>query len=184
MKCLMTPTPASTRTPTPMTNTAKTRQTRTSGRRGMSLPEVLIALVISSLVLTGVAVAWTTACKVVEENDQFFRATQAARVSVNQIMTESRRCLAGVVDVPALELTLYNGEKRNYVLDPTDKCLKMTTYDPITGTPSTYVMARNVEDASFVTDGTTITLTINVRVGRNQMLISGSAMPRRTMVYR
>ena len=158
--------------------------TRCSGRRGMSLPELLIGLTISSLVLTGVAVAWVSASRVVEENDQFFRATQAARVSVNQIMTEARRCLSGVVDVPALELTLYNGDKRNYELDPTDKCLKMTTYDPITGAPSTYVMARHVEDASFVTDGTTITLIMNVKVGKNQMLISGSAMPRRTVVYR
>ena len=153
-------------------------------RRGMSLPEVLIGLTISSLVLTGVAVAWVTASKVVDQNDQFFRATQSARVSVNQIMTEARRCLSGVVDVPALELTLYNGEKRNYELDPTDKCLKMTTYDAITGAPSTYVMARHVEDASFVTDGKTITLTVNVKVGNNQMMISGSAMPRRTVTYK
>jgi prepilin-type N-terminal cleavage/methylation domain-containing protein len=153
-------------------------------RRGMSLPEVMIGLTISSMVLTGVAISWITASKVVEENDQFFRATQAARVSVNQIMTEARRCLAGVVDVPALELTLYNGEKRNYELDTTDRCLKMTTYDPITGAPSTYVMARNVADASFVTDGTTVTLTINVQVGKNQMLVSGSAVPRRMITYK
>ena len=99
-------------------------------------------------------------------------------------MTEARRCLAGVVDVPALELTLYNGEKRNYELDPSDKCLKMTTYDPITGAPSTYVMARNVADASFVTDGTTVTLTMDVQVGKNRMLVSGSAVPRRTVQYR
>src|SRR5690348_5545531 len=85
-----------------------------SALRGMSLPEVLISLAISSIVLTGVAVAWVTASNVVQQNDQFFRATQAARVSVNQLMTEARRCQSGIVDAPALELTLYNGEKRNY----------------------------------------------------------------------
>ena len=60
----------------------------------------------------------------------------------------------------------------------------MTTYDPITNAPHTYVMARHVENAEFVTDGTTITLTIKVQVGKSQMLISGSAMPRRTVQYR
>jgi len=153
-----------------------------ASRRGMSLPEVLISLTISSLVLTGVAVAWVSSSQVVEQNDQFFRASQAARVCVNQIMTEARRCQSGVVSANSLELTLGSGEKRTYALDSANHNLTMTM--EALPTPQTSIMARNVNDASFSTDGTTITLTITIQVGNNTMLVNGSALPRRTVVYK
>ena len=166
------------------TNATQTtwRAGRHINRRGMSLPEVLISLTISSLVLTGVAVAWVSSSNVVEQNDQFFRASQAARVCVNQIMTEARRCQSGVVESDSLELTLGSGEKRTYALDSVNHTVTMTT--EVLPTPLTCVMARNVSNASFSTDGTTISMTITVAVGNNTMLLNGSALPRRTVVYK
>ena len=151
-------------------------------RRGLSLPEVLISLAISALVLTGVAVAFVSASGAVEANDQFCRAAQAGRVSINQIMTEARRCQSGVVAPTSLELTLYNGEKRTYALDNTANTLSMTlnSVDP----PQSYVLAHNVSDAQFSTDGKTISMTITVQVGPNQILLNGSALPRRTVSYK
>ena len=151
-------------------------------RRGMSLPEVLISLTISSLVLTGVAVAWVSSSQVVEQNDQFFRASQSARVCVNQIMTEARRCQSGVVSANSLELTLGNGDKRTYAFDSANHLLTMTM--EALPTPQTSAMARNVTNAQFATDGATITLSITVTVGNNSMMVNGSAMPRRTVVYK
>jgi prepilin-type N-terminal cleavage/methylation domain-containing protein len=163
-------------------NHRTSRRPRPGARVGMSLPEVLIALTISSLVLTGVAVAWVSSSQVVEQNDQFFRASQGARVCVNQIMTEARRCQSGVVAADSLELTLGTGEKRTFALDTVNHQLTMTMDSLVP--PETHTMARNVTDAKFLTDGTTITMTITVKVGNNTMLINGSALPRRTVVYK
>ena len=43
-----------------------------------------------------------------------FRATQAARVSVNQIMTEARRCQSGAIIGNSLSLTLASGATCTY----------------------------------------------------------------------
>ncbi|HEX2973414.1 MAG TPA: prepilin-type N-terminal cleavage/methylation domain-containing protein, partial [Tepidisphaeraceae bacterium] len=47
-------------------------------RRGLSLVEVMISLVICSLLLTAVATAFRASTMAIEDNDQFFRASQAA----------------------------------------------------------------------------------------------------------
>jgi len=94
-------------------------------------------------------------------------------------MTEARRCQSGVVSASSLELTLNTGEKRLYALNSTDQTLAMTLESLVP--PQTYVMAHNVSDASFVSDGKTITMTITVNVNGNQLLVNGSAMPRRTV---
>src|ERR1041384_6192160 len=60
-------------------------------RRGLSIVEVLISLAITSVLLTAVSAAFTASSEAVENNDEFFRATQAARVSMTQILTEVRR---------------------------------------------------------------------------------------------
>ncbi|MBC8108314.1 MAG: prepilin-type N-terminal cleavage/methylation domain-containing protein [Anaerolineae bacterium] len=160
----------------------RNRRSWRTARRGLGLPELLISLTISSLVLTAVALAWVSSSRIVEQNDQFFRASQAARVCVNQIMTEARRCQSGVVESDSLELTLYSGEKRTYALDNVNRQLTMTLNSLLV--PQTYVMARNVSNAQFTTDGTTITLTMTVQVGANRILMNGSALPRRRVVYK
>jgi len=148
----------------------------------MGLVEVLMSLAISALVLTGVAAAFVASSRTVEINEQFFRASQAARVSVNQIMTEARRCQSGVVSTTSLELTLHSGEKRTYALDSTNHALLMTL-ESLTP-PETYTLARNVSSLTFATDNKTISMTITVDVNGNQLLVNGSAMPRRTVVYK
>src|SRR2546421_10256836 len=60
--------------------------------RGLSLPEVLVSLTISALLLVAVAAAFSASAAAISVNDRFFRATQAARVSMEQILTLVRRC--------------------------------------------------------------------------------------------
>src|SRR5207248_2657435 len=64
---------------------------RPRGRRALSLAEVMIALAITSMLLTAIAAAFQSSTQVIENNDKFFRATQSARVATNQILTEVRR---------------------------------------------------------------------------------------------
>jgi type II secretory pathway pseudopilin PulG len=60
-------------------------------RRGLSIAEVMISLAITSMLLTAIAAAFHSSSQIITENDEFFRATQAARVCLNQILTEVRR---------------------------------------------------------------------------------------------
>ena len=151
-------------------------------RRGLSLIEVMISLAISASLLTAVAMAFNASASAVEMNDQMFRATQAARVSVNQIMTEARRCQSGAIIGNSLELTLASGETRTYTFDAGKKQLIATlTALPIV---ESHPMARNVSDVQFLTDGKTISMLITVTVGKNVVMLNGSAMPRRAVTYK
>jgi prepilin-type N-terminal cleavage/methylation domain-containing protein len=60
-------------------------------RHGLSLPEVMISLAITTMLLTAIAAAFHSSSQIIKENDEFFRATQAGRVCLNQILTEVRR---------------------------------------------------------------------------------------------
>jgi Tfp pilus assembly protein PilW len=153
---------------------------RPARRRGLSLVEALISLTITATLLTAVAVAYKGANDAVRLNDQFFRASQAARVSVNQVMSEVRKCQSGVVDKPYLELITATGQTRSYVYDADTKTLAMTIDGP---TPTTVKMASNVSACEFETDGQTISMTVMVQVGNNLITLNGSAIPRRIVTY-
>lgn len=170
-----------------MTNrTARQRAARAprGGRRrrargGLSLVEVMISMVIASALLTAVAAAFSASASAIEMNDQFFRASQAARISVNQIMWEARKCMTGVVDPTSLELTTDTGQKRTYTL--TGKMLTLTIADPVL--PRTYRLASNVESLQFQTNGKAVSMVVTVKVGSNEVTLTGSAIPRRTITY-
>lgn len=155
-----------------------TRQRRF--RSGLSLVECLISLAIIASLLTAIGVAYQAAAATIEVNDRFFRASQAARVSVNQVIAEVRKCQSGVVADTSLELTTADGTKRTYAWDEDNKKLTMTV-DGVT--PTTYNMAHNIDMVHFDTDGETISMTITVNVNDNRIILNGSAIPRRAVLY-
>jgi type II secretory pathway pseudopilin PulG len=65
---------------------------RSRGRRGLGMVELMISLAITAMLLVAIAVAFVSSSQVIENNDRFFRATQAARVALAQMLTEVRRC--------------------------------------------------------------------------------------------
>src|SRR5947209_11275949 len=60
-------------------------------RRGLSIIEASISLSISTMLLVAVAAAFTSSASAIDMNDQFFRATQAGRVSLNQVLAAVRQ---------------------------------------------------------------------------------------------
>jgi hypothetical protein len=151
-------------------------------RAGLSLVEALITLSITASLLTAVGVAYQGAANIIQTNDQFFRASQAARVSVNQIIAEVRKCQGGAVSATSLELTTADGMKRTYALDADAHTLTRTDF--IGATPVTTRMASNVGSLQFDTDGDTISMTITVQVESSAVTLNGSAIPRRLVVYK
>jgi len=157
------------------------RPTARIRRRGLSLVEAMISLAITALLLSGVAMAYHASTAAIEMNDQFFRATQAARVSLNQILDQVRKCQSGVVDSGSLDLTTDGGQTRLFWLDGSNLMLTMNA--PDTSVASSYRLASNVKTLQFATDGKSISMVVTVAVGPNQVTLCGSAFPRRLMTY-
>jgi prepilin-type N-terminal cleavage/methylation domain-containing protein len=157
-------------------------------RAGLSLVEIMIALAICAMLLTAVGTAFVSSSKVIEHNDQFVRAAQAARISVNVIMNDIRKSqvpdtgTAGLVDTERLEVNVAQSGKlvkRIYTKVGTD--LMMTVDDPIA--PQTVRLAGNISALKFTTDGTAVSVILTVKVETNQVTMSGSAMPRWLMKF-
>jgi type II secretory pathway pseudopilin PulG len=159
------------------------RRVRRSRRSGLGMVELLVALSISALLLTGVAVAFVSAGKAVQINDEFTRATQSGRISINQIMMLARQCQTGTVTSTSLELKMPDATRKLYALDAVKHELQVTllTNNPV----EVHTLARNVKDLSFLTDptGSSISMTVTIEVGDNQIVLNGSALPRRLMKY-
>lgn len=182
------------------------RGTSAGGRRGLSIVEVMISLTISSFLLVAVAAAYNASASAVEMNDRFFRATQAGRVTMNQLLTEIRRADSVVcadtydsIIITRPEVNqLPEEESREYRYDAASKKITLQIYykkpapDNTTYTGPVYSLASNVEAATFgpadkMTDATghlidvRIPITVEVRIAGNQVRLSGSSAPRRLL---
>jgi type II secretory pathway pseudopilin PulG len=150
----------------------------------LTLIDTMISLAISSSLLVAVAAAFNSSSKAIENNDQFTRAAQAARVSINQIMTEIRRCSSYPIvaaDHSNVDMMTYALEHRVYAWLSGNNTLIITRENMSPWITNT--MATNVTSCSFSDDGKTITMTVTVKVGVNQVVLSGSATPRRMVTY-
>lgn len=157
------------------------KRTPSRNRRGLSLIEALISLAITALLLTSVAAAYNASSQVIDMNDQFFRASQAARLSLNQILDQIRKCQSVVVDTSSLNITTSTGDTRTYDLSGTD--LDLTFTAPGDLAPSTHRLASNVSSLQFTTDRKSISMIVTVTVGTNTVTLCGSAFPRRLVTY-
>jgi prepilin-type N-terminal cleavage/methylation domain-containing protein len=176
------------------------------GRRGLSIIEVMISLTISAFLLVAVAAAYSASADAVEMNDKFFRATQAGRVTMNQLLTEIRRAdsiqvFTDHIDVirPVAGATGGTGTRlpketyRTFSYDPMAKQVNLQIhYDATAPAPLSplYPLARNVEatlfgpaeiqkDANNADIVTRVPVQIVVRIGGNEVRLSGASGPRR-----
>jgi Tfp pilus assembly protein PilW len=173
-------------------------------RRGLSIVEVMISLTITSFLLVAVAAAYNASASAVEMNDRFFRATQAGRVTMNQLLTEIRRAdfvaCAPTSDSVIVTRPLVNRmpeeDSREYRYDAAAKKITLQVFykkaDGTTYSGPRYSLASNVETAKFgpadqQKDATgalldvRIPVTIEVKIGGNQVRLSGSSGPRRLL---
>ena len=188
-----------------------TRPASTRRPAALSIMEVMISLSICSMLLVAVASAFNASAKAVDVNDRFYRATQSARVSMAQILTQIRR--AGTCDVNgtwnaagdtvtgtglSVSTPTINGQLpvfRTWQFDPAARKLKFYNASSATGTA--YSLASNVSAVSFTgdmepdpqsTNGTKrtvrVTVDITVQVGPDTVRLTGSAVPRAVLAYK
>ena len=161
-------------------------------RFGLSLVEVMISTAISATLLIAAGVAFSASTRAIENNDRYFTASQAARVSIGQIMSACRRAKQVpqmVVTATSVRLTTFDGFDRTYRYVSALQQLQMMENDAA-GTP-TYVLARNITGATFTADndgGTPanilrLSVSLTVNVNGNQILLTGAASQRANVAY-
>lgn len=165
-------------------------------RRGLGTIELLISLAITSMLLVAVAAAFSASASVIENNDEFFRAGQAARVTMNQLLAQVRRAeVVDVVSASELELFTADDEDRTYRFDASTGKLMLVTED-IADDPD-YCLASNLSQVTFAADTkqrddgngnytiyvARVSVTLVVQVGDNRIRLTGSSVPRRSLTY-
>jgi type II secretory pathway pseudopilin PulG len=190
-------------TQTPARPARRSARRSARARRGLSMIEAMIAMSITSMLLVAVSGAFTASSQAVEANDQFFRASQTARVVLHQMLGEIRR--ADLIECDPLEKdTSYfdvmrpaeditTGEiYRRYKYDAGTRRLTLTIYRASNVVSAHYVLANNVEAATFgppqkgnnannVLVVQRLPVTVTVKVGNNYIALNGAAGPRRAL---
>ena len=137
--------------------TQKTRYTicdiRYTGRRtGFTLVELLLALAITAILLTAVALAFNASVINYRENEDMFKAINNARQSLFRITSQLRTATAVDPAAPANECSMITaaGEDITYRYDNTARVLYLITNDD--PTDDDYVLCSNVNSVTFTKD--------------------------------
>jgi type II secretory pathway pseudopilin PulG len=161
-------------------------------RAALSLVEVLFSISILSILLTATGAAFVAATKAVQINDHIAVSMQSARVSLNQMLTQIRRCQALQVAPDHIDLITFDNHKYTYQFDAVGKQLLLVNND--TATPVTNVLSRNVVAATFAADMApepetqalvAVHVAINLTVGLKDtaITVNGSGAPRVNIHY-
>lgn len=173
-------------------------------RRGLSLAEVLIAGSIVAMLLIAVAASFDAMSQQVQVNTSFNQAAQTSRMGLRRIVQDVRtctRCIVGLdasqaatvsADGPALTVIQNDGQVVRYVFYPDERTVRLEIDDP--AVPLSVVVARDVSNAVFSSEvephpetgayrTTRIVAQLWLEVGGQPLYLTGSAAPRREMVY-
>ena len=85
-----------------------------AGRRGFTMVEMLISLVILAMLLTAVATAMHASLQSYSENDKIAATTQTARAVVSRMMSDVRTAAAISTTTTRLTITAPNGGTIEY----------------------------------------------------------------------
>jgi type II secretory pathway pseudopilin PulG len=161
-------------------------------RAGLGLVEAMIALAITAALLTAVAAAFSASSAAINENDEFFMATQGGRVALSRILTQVRRGTVSTLST-AQQLTLItdSGKTHRYTIDLTEKVIKLTIVE--NSVESTHVLARTISAGTFTYETGTdydgnpcikrVAMTLTVEKNNNRILFSGTGTCRAVLSY-
>lgn len=180
------------------------------GRRGLSLPEAMISLSITAMLLVSVATAFSGASQAIELNDTFFRCSQAARVTMDQLLGEIRNCdsldMATANTIRIIRPAPGSGQyarqatetERDFVYDSANQRITLQIFYTGGTSSPVYELASNVSACTFgpvdmgkdynnadIPIHIPITLTVRAGVGNamSSVVLNGSAGPRRATKY-
>ena len=127
---------------------------------GLSLVEAMLSLAISAPCWSPSPPPFPASAAAIETNDRFFRATQAARVTIAQIVNDVRQCQSGSFTSTECDIFTTAAQHRVYFYNATEQKLqmKLTDLNPI----PVYTLAHDVVSATFNSDGHSLAITLTV----------------------
>ena len=168
--------------------------TRRAVRRGLTLIETMVSLLITATLLTAAAAAYQASSSAVASNSDFFRASQAARVTMNQVLAEIRKAesiqvYSDHIDVIRPSTLLTPGEVfRRYYFDSTNSRITLQIFTTGNTAGPLYELASNVSSATFgpaqmgqdwnnTLVAQHVPVSITVTLNKNYVTLSGAAGP-------
>ena len=159
-------------------------------RTGFTLVEVLVALAVTAILLTAVALAFNASMINYRENEDMFKAVNMARQALFRITTQLRTADAVDPNSPANECKMITAERDDitYRYDNSSNTLYLITNDD--GTDADYVLSDNVAAMTFtkdvVVDGAVtkvrgVQISITVTSGAAQKKLSAASVVRRNL---
>ena len=146
---------------------------------GFTLIEVLMALAISALLLTSLAIAFNASAVSYRENQATVEAVNSARQALVR-MTTQLRTGSGVVTSES-KCTLTAGtEEINYEYDSINK--KLEFYRTASQTDKK-LLCQNVASMSFTGDNKSIQISMTVESGNVRYPLSAAVVMRRNLEY-
>lgn len=152
--------------------------------------ELLVAMAITAILLTAVAVAFNASIMNYRVNEDIFRSVNDARQALFRLTTQLRTAAAVDPNAPANECSMITagGEDITYRYDSGDSVLYLITNDDTTD--ADYVLCRNVEamtftKATFVDDAVikvkSVQIAISVRSNSVTTRLAAAAAIRRNL---
>jgi type II secretory pathway component PulJ len=158
-----------------------------------TVAELLMALAVTAILLTAVAVALNASVMNYQQNEHIFKAVNSARQALFRITTQLRTAEAVATNDPSNECTLLVGDPPNtssitYRYDSSDNKLYLITNDDLTD--DDYVLCENVTAMTFnrqivveaeLTYVKSVMISITVVSGNVQKTVAAAAVVRRNL---
>ncbi len=158
--------------------------------RGFTLVEILIALAITAMLLTAVAVAFNASVINYTENESIYKTVNSARQALFRITSQLRTATWADPNAPSNECTLITAEGENltYRYDSSAQVLYLITNND--NSDSDYVLCEGVEAMTFtkgvfvedsVTKVRSVQVAITVAAGGVRKKMTAAAVIRRNL---
>lgn len=156
------------------------------------MAECLIALVISAMLLTAIAVAFNASLINYEQNEDMFRAVNSARQALARMTSEIRTADGVDASAPSHRCVFFSGADPNQLIiyeyrgatDPNDPNTLML----IQGS-NEYVLCSNVTAATFTKtpasggESKSVQILLTVQVGDFEQKLAAAAVVRRDLEF-
>ena len=155
---------------------------------GFTIVELLIALALTAMLSTAVALAFNASMQNYTRNESIFKAVTGARQAISRITTQLRTASFVEPNSPADQCNLITDSNDNltYRFDANDMKIYLVTNDDTTD--DDYVLCDNVTDASFLkypdTEGAivqNVQLSVTVEVAGFSRKFTSAAVIRRNL---
>ena len=120
----------------------------TKNKTGFTIVELLIALTISAILLTAVALAFQGSITNYTENEDMFKSINSARQALCRITTQLRTAEAVMISEPNNQCTFQTPELDTYTYDYRSADNKLYLIDGA----NEYLLCDNVTDMTFIKD--------------------------------